>query len=262
MIVVAGQPPGKKRSGCLKAGLIALGLCLLVGGFLTAIVAILVLQAVSWLQNAGEPAMAAYEPLELSPGEQEDIDRVMQGIGEAKDHGSLYDEYVTPAVLNGALQKIIEDERRKGTAKPDAPLAVRGSFVDDCLALRLTLPAKQDQAAGAPPPGAPPLGLPERKYINARAVFELEIVDGVVVKAHVRQLTLRGREAPLLPRLVFNVLLWHWRTSSQQQKGSLQSGLSAVKLFRREGNRLHIILDGQRMIEQETHQGEPVRDNF
>ena len=261
--MIAPQPPPKKSSGCLKAALITAGICLAAGFFVTAIVVALVVQSVSWLQNAGEPTMATYEPLALSPGEEEDVERVMKGIGEAKDHGTLYDEYVTPAVFNGAVQKIIDEEHRKGTAKPDAPLAVRGSFVDDCMALKLTLPAKQEQAAAAPAaPAGPALPVPERKYINAQAVFDLEVVDGVVTKAHVRKLTLRGREAPLLPRLVFNVLLWYWRDTSRQQKGSLQSGLSAIKLLRREGNRLHITLDGQRMVEHEVHQGEPVKDNF
>jgi hypothetical protein len=228
-----------------------------VGAFLAAIVVILIWQSVSWLKNAAEPNMAQYEPLTMSLGEEEDVNRVINGINEAKQNGTVYDEYITPRVFNGALQKIIAGEQRKGKAKPDALLAARGAFVNDHLYLRVTVP-KTDEAGGQPQPqNAPAAILPQGRYINAEATFDLEIVEGEIIRAKVHTLVLRGREAPWLSRMVFNrFFIGGLKENSHKLKNDPANPFWAIKMLRREGDRLHVMLDGARMREQETKKGD------
>ena len=248
-----GPPSSGEQSRFWRNVLVGCGVAIAVGAFFTAIVVVLIWQSVSWLKNAGEPNMAQYEPVGLSRGEEEDVARVMSGINEAKQKGDIYDEYVTPRVFNGAVQKIIADEQRKGTAKPDAPLFLRGSFVDDRLSLRITLPAKTEQS-GSPQKtqNTSPAILPEGKYINAEVVFELEIVEGEIMRAKVHKLVLRGRDAPLLSRWVVNYKIGEIKEDSHKKKNDPANPFWAVKLLRRENDRLHVMLDGARMREQET----------
>jgi hypothetical protein len=247
---MSASPLAEKKSNFWRNLLIALGVIFAAGLFFVAVVVILIWQSVAWLQNAPESKMARYEELKLSPGEEEDVARVIAGVNEAKKEGSVYDEYVTPRVFDGAMERILEDERRKGKAKPDSPLAVRGAFTDGHMSLRLTLP-KVEQNAGAPQPkSASP---PEPRYINAEAVFDLEIVEGEVTRANVHKLVLRRREAPWLPLMVVRYMVGKAKEKSQKEKDDPVNPFWAIKLLRREGDRLHIMLDGARMKEQETH---------
>jgi hypothetical protein len=82
------ETPPKRKFGCLHGCL--LGLTVTV--FVIVVVVALIWQSVSWLKNAPEPTMAQYEPLNLSEGEVEDVNRVLAGIDEAKKAGADYDE--------------------------------------------------------------------------------------------------------------------------------------------------------------------------
>ncbi|MGD0091676.1 MAG: hypothetical protein ABSE73_17310 [Planctomycetota bacterium] len=242
-----------ENSGCWRRLLIALGIAVAAGAFLVFVLAILVWQSVAWLKNSGEPRMAEYEPLNLSPGEEEDVQRVMNGINEAKQKDTVYNEYMTTRVFNGAMQKIIEDEQRKATPKPDAPLFVRGAFVDGRMSMRFTIPVKPEETGGPPQPQKAAPGLvPERKYVNAEALFDLDIENGEILRAELHKLVLRGRDAPLLVRWVVSYLLGAEKARSHQQKDSPANHFRAIKLLRREGDRLHIMLDGARLREQDA----------
>src|SRR5437762_1009142 len=88
-------PP--KKMGCLKIFLWTAGITF----FLFIICVILVVQSVNWLKNAPETTAASYPALNISPGEEEDIHRIMTGIEQSKQRDALYEEFVTPAVFNG-----------------------------------------------------------------------------------------------------------------------------------------------------------------
>ncbi|HYG78277.1 MAG TPA: hypothetical protein VEK08_24960 [Planctomycetota bacterium] len=224
--------------GCFKFFLIIAGAC----AFAFLICGILVWQSVSWLKNAPDPVPATYEPLKLSGGEQEDVERVIIEIEKAKNAGKLYEDYVTPAVFNGLFEKIFEGERLKG--KKDVPLAFRVGLVDkDKLSLKFTSPIV-DQ----PSPDGKPL------YINAEIDFEVEIVDGELRKAKVHRLHLRKREAPLLSRMVVNWFVDQARMGTfkdKQGEDQMKEGLKSIKLLKRDGARIHFILDGKEMAAQE-----------
>jgi len=232
-------PPPKKSSGCLKAFLWVAGIVL----FLFIIVAILIWQSVSWLKNAPEPKIATYPALKLAPGEEEDVNRIIASIDQAKQRDALCEEYITPTVFNGLMEKILDGERAKG--KLDVPLFLRAGLVDsDKLELKITQPMKDEKA----PDGA-------ALFVNAEVVFRLEIVDGELRQANIDKLVLRGRDAPFLSRVVVNHLVAGIKAASQQDKNNTKENkLIAIKLLKRDGDRIHIILDGKTMREQDQQQ--------
>ncbi|MCY3022855.1 MAG: hypothetical protein NTW87_28070 [Planctomycetota bacterium] len=252
-------PP--RKHGCLPILALLAGLAV----FFVAVTGLIIWQSLGWLKNAPEERVATYEPLEISEGEREDVNRIMQAVDAAKTQGALVDEYVSPTVFNGVFQAIIEGEKRQGTANKDAPLFVRGSIVNGHMAVKLTTPVKDGQPATPPPePKTPMLVLPERKYINAEAVFDIEIVDGVITRANVHRLVLRDREAPLTSRLVLDyIVLAQWKKMSREEQNKPDNKLAAVKLLRLEGGRVHIVLDGLKLAEAERRQQhEPVQGEF
>lgn len=260
--------PPKKKLGCLKIFLILCG----IAAFFITIAVILVVQAVSWLKNAAEAAPVSYPPLQVSPGEQEDVDRIFKGLEAASERGAVFDEYVTPAVFNAVFEKIIEGERQKPNAKKnEGPVTIRAAFAGDKLAVKTSFYAEENgekppkgkdkpkpktdgkETLEQDPPAPRPAPEPP-KYINAEAVFELEIEEGEITKLSVDSVKLRGREAPFLPRVVLNFFLSQLKEKSRLEKTNPGNKLSAVKLLKREGERLHIIVDGKRMHDAENIQ--------
>jgi hypothetical protein len=231
--------PKQSMSGCLKVFLWVAGFL----AFIFLIIAILVWQSISWLKNAPESKIATYPALKMSPGEEEDINRVIAAIEQAKARDGLCEEYITANVFNGLLEKILEGDRAKG--KKDVPLFLRAALAEDNkLELKVTQPMKDGEKAGD---GSP-------LYVNVEVVFQLEIVDGELRQANVDKLVLRGREAPFLSRVVVNQVVKGIKAESQQNKNSKDNKLAAIKLLRRDGERIHIILDGKKLREQEQEQ--------
>jgi hypothetical protein len=237
-------------SGCLKLFLAGLGAV----AFITIIIGLLIWQSVSWLMNAAEPVAAQVAPLKLSEGEQEDVLRIIQRVNAAKATGELVEEYLTPTVFNGVMEKTLETDRVKG--KKDVPLWVRGSFAGTTdMQLQMTIPMEQTQPPPATPVPAQPANQPptppQKMYINTDVTFQLVVVDGAIEKAHIDSVILRGRQAPLLPRWVLSYFVDQLRTKTQQQRNAPNNRLAPVKLLRRDGDRLHVILDGKKLKEQE-----------
>jgi len=231
-------PPGptKGMSGCLKLLLVVAGIL----AFLMLIVGIVVWQVVSWFSNMVQPQPVTYAPLTLSAGEQEDVQRILQGLTEAKQKGMEFDEYVTPQVFNGVVERILQGERDKG--KKDVPLGFRGSFDGTAMKVQLSAVADQKQLDTA---GKQNATIPY--YVNGEATFDLEVADGEAKSIKVQSLKLGGREAPA-------ILMWVIRTqvdeALKQQKIKNKNGenpFGAVKVLKREGDRLHLVLDGKKM---------------
>lgn len=228
--------PAQGMSGCLKILLIVAGflaLCMLIVG-------IIVWQIVSWLSNMVQPTPATFTPLAISAGEKQDVDRILQGLTDAKQKGLEFDEYVTPTVFNGVLERILQAERDKG--KTDVPLGVRAGFENGSMTIQFSAKADQKQLDTAGKQGAT---IPY--YMNGSAKFDLEIVDGAPKKIAVQSLKLGGREAPAL---ILWVIRTHLDEAVKQQNFKNPQGenpFGAIKLLKREGDRLHLILDGKKI---------------
>lgn len=234
------QQQPKKSSGCLKVFLIVAGVVV----FCILVVGIMIYQSVSWLSNAPETSATVYPPLTFSEGEQEDIDRVIVSVDQAKRKQTVVEETsITPAVFNGVIQRILDGERAKHPQKKDIPLAIRGDFDSGQMHLKITMPVPPEKA----PKGSPKSPL----FINGEAWFNIEIVEGEIKQLSIDRILIRGKDAPFLARVFLNHFIDIARQENQRLKKSPENPLSAIKLLKREGDRLHIILDGKRMFEQE-----------
>jgi hypothetical protein len=220
----SGTAPAKKW-GCLKGCLIAAGVCTL----LFCLMAFWVYRSISWLANAVEPQPPSCSPLALTEDEKEDVAQVMRLIYEAKTQKNLADISVTPAVFNGVVEKFIEDARKKN--KPDAPVFLRGAFNGTMLNVKIAAPVnvqKNPEKAG--------------QYYNVEADFDFEVVDGVITKANVHSMRLKGEEAPWLALKIAN-----WVFEAFKKESAKQSKFPVIKLLKREGDDLHVVLDGAKM---------------
>jgi hypothetical protein len=220
----------KKGWGCVTWLMIGAGIAAL----LMIIVGVLVMQAVNWVKNA---SVAVYPKLELSPGEREDVRRVVGQIDQAKRQGTVFEDRISPAVFNGVMERIIEDQRLKGEIKKDAQIFIRLSFESDGALLRVTHPAK-DFDTKADIPGM---------YYNAEALFDLEIVEGELKNIEIKKLRLRGQEPPWLARKILYHHLENVKVESSKNKSAPENDLAVFKLLRRDGDRIHIIIDGKKM---------------
>jgi len=231
-------PPGptKGMSGCLKLLLIVAGIL----AFFMLIVGIVVWQVVSWVTNMVQPQPVAFAPMTLSAGEQEDVQRILQGLNDAKQKGLEFDEYLTPQVFNGTLERLLQGERDKG--KQDVPVGVRGAIEGG--AMRVQFSAKADQKA-LETAGKQNATTPF--YVNGEVTFDLEIADGQAKVVKLESLKLGGRQAPA-------ILMWIIRKQVDEalklqnvKKGNGENPFGAVKVLKREGDRLHLVLDGKKI---------------
>lgn len=193
-----GTPPRSSSFGCLKILAIAAGvLALLLITF-----GVLVWQSISWAKNAPENKIASYPPLNLSDGEKEDVDRILGKLGTAQKDKAIVDEYVSPEVFNGVMDKIIQGEKLKPKkkAKKEQPLFFRGGFSGQDLELKITVPAP-DAGNGSPnstSTGTNTSVTPE--YVNADVVFDLEVVDGKFTVLDLKRVLVHDQPPPLFAR--------------------------------------------------------------
>lgn len=228
--------PAQGMSGCLKALLIVAGFL----AFCMLIVGIIVWQVVSWVSNMVQPTPTNFTPLTLSAGEQEDVQRILQGLTDAKQKRQEFDEYVTPTVFNGVLERILQGERDKG--KKDVPIGVRAGFDGGLMTIQFSAQADQKQLDTAGKQGAT---IPY--YMNGEAKFDVEIVDGEPKNIAVESLKLGGREAPAVIMWVIRTQLNEALQQKNYKKPSGENPFEGIRLLKREGDRLHLILDGKKI---------------
>jgi hypothetical protein len=229
-----------------KSGISCLGIVAIFAGIFAVvllIIGILVWQAVSWIKNAPESSMSITDKVKLEPGEQEDATRIIHELDDvAKKKGNLVDESATLATLNGIVQFIIEEEAKKSPQKPDNAVAARFAFKGDGYNARIVMPAR-DADTGAVIPGM---------FINVDVDFDAEIVDGKFTKLEVHRVALANKEAPLFARMFINFgvkAMREGKINDDAKQKDFQDGMKAIRLLKREGERIHLIVDGK-MIEE------------
>jgi hypothetical protein len=231
------KPASKGMSGCVKALLIVVGL------FACAMLAIgiFVWQLVSWINNTTELQPATYPPIMLSAGEKEDVQRVLEALSSAKTNGTEFDEYVTPTVFNGALEQIFEGERAKG--KKDVPVAMRFALTPDAITTRFTAIVTAEKAGKTDLPADTPL------YVNVEGAFDIEIEDGRLKSAEIKSVKVGSKDTPWLINWVVKQKLKESRDLAKVNADEENNPLRAVKLLKREGDRIHIVLNGKKIPE-------------
>jgi hypothetical protein len=228
-----------------KRGISCMGIIAIFSGIfavLLLIVGILVWQAVSWIKNAPEATMSITDKVKLEPGEEEDANRIIHEIDDvSKKKGNLIDESTTLNVLNGIVQFIIEEEAKKSPQKPDNAIAARFALKGDGYNAKVVMPAR-DADTGAVIPGM---------FLNIDVDFDAEIVDGKFTKLEVHRFALGNKEAPLAARvfLYFGAKGMREGKVDDDKQKDFQDGMKAIRLLKREGERIHLIVDGKQAAE-------------
>jgi len=228
----AAMPEKQSSFGCLKILIIMAAFVAVV----LLIFGILVWNTIAWFQNSPEPKMASYPPLQLSAGEKEDVSRIITELGTATQSGTDVDEYVTAQVFNGVLEKIMEDERKKKTAKADAPLNFRAAVVSNGFEVKVTVPYT-DQSTKQ---------VMQNMYVNIDVVGDIEIANGHIAELNISKLTLKDEQAPLLARMFYGRI-----TEALKADQEKKAEFGPIKTLKREGERVHFVLDGKKLKEQE-----------
>ena len=230
--------PQKKSSfGCLKILLIVAGII----AVMVIIFAILVWQTISWFTNAAEPTMATYAPLTLSDGEKEDVNRVYTKLMTAQPNKALVDEYVTPEVFNGVVEKYIESLKTKNKSTANDKTIFRASFSGDDYEVKFTNSVNE-------------AGSSTQKFVNIDMFFDCEMEDGKFKKLDVKQVVMHDRPVPFFARLYLSTITKALETTGKAPESATQPGqknpmedFKVIKLLKREGNKIHVILDGAKM---------------
>jgi hypothetical protein len=221
------DPEEKKKSswGCcfLKVVGVVVVLALIAG----AVFGYFAVQSGKWLESAQESAPAAYPPLAVSAGEQEDVQRLLQRINTAKTDKTVIDETITPMVFNGVVDKIIQGEKDKGK-DPDMD-AFRLGVDGDHFTVTATKKVKDKMGA--------------TKYANIQATFDCEIEEGKINKLDVQKVVAGGNEAPFSVKSVLAVGIEAFKKGVNDNTSPEANKFKAFKLVKREGDRLHIIID-------------------
>lgn len=222
---MANETKPKSSLGCclLKVFLVLMVLGLIGAGLL----GYGVYRTASWFSEMAEAAPTTYPPLAISTGENQDINRIITELHESKSSKEVIDESITPNVFNGLIDKILNEEKKNGKT-PDVT-AVRGGFEGEHFALEFSGIGKGKQAG---------------QFINGKATFDLEVVDGEIKNARIHSLKVGGRDAPwAVLAFVNNFIISKLSAPNDPETREAAEGLKAFKLFKREGDRLHVILD-------------------
>ena len=224
------NPKPKPKSSCGCCFLKILAVCLVLGAIVSGVVGYFVYTSVSWFATAVETTPATYAPLEVSAGEQQDVDRVIQKLQAGKTQKDPIDETISPAVFNGIIAQIMQGEKDKGKKS-------------DLEAFRLSIEGDHFQVALTTKTQNPDKNNPGTAYLNIKSSFDLEIADGKIVDMTVHSLEAGGKEAPSWFKLFANKMLDGVRDGTNKGTDENLKKLSVIKLLKRDGDRLHVILD-------------------
>lgn len=230
------KPKSKSSCGCCFLKILAV--CFVLGIIVAGVAGYFVYNSVAWFATAAETAPATYPPLEISAGEQQDVERVIQKLQAGKTQKDAIDETISPAVFNGIIAQIMQGEKDKGK-KSDLE-EFRLNIEGDHFQVALTTKT-QSQDKNNPGPA----------YLNLKSSFDLEIADGKIVDMTVHSLAAGGKEAPSWFKLFANKMLEGVRDGTNKGTDENLKKLNVIKLLKRDGDRLHVILDPSKFDQPE-----------
>jgi hypothetical protein len=234
------REPAGRLHGCLLALLVALA-----GLFTIAvIVGVLCWQSASWLKNAPAAEAADYAPVALSETELKDVTQVLVDLRSAANEGHDFDARLSPQVVNGVLERILNDAHAKGDEK--APLFLRLAFEGARTRVAFTVPVKEKTSATG-------------KYINGEVAFKLGVENGRFTELAADEVVLNGRKAPLVARIVIGFFLDKLRQENANPQSPEYGKLKVLKLLQQEDSRVHVILDGKVLQTDAQKQTTPLK---
>jgi len=181
----------------------------------------------SWIENAAESTPAALPQVRLSQEEEEGVGRLYASYEACWKEKKDLDLVLTPAQFNRIMEDQVRKEKAKGTGEKGPE------------AMQLAFEGRETVVRGAAPVRERP-GM----YYNFEVRGEVAVDHGHAAWS-LGAIRLRGQEAPwgalIAARIAIGRLLSEQKDRFAKGEDSL---FSRIKLLRREGDKVHLILDG------------------
>jgi hypothetical protein len=229
---MASEKPGSSVGCCILKIVAVMGAFALM---VALVMGIFAWRAVSWVAHIPESAPANHPPLVISEGEKEDVSRVRQKLQVPEHDRGLLDESIKPIVLNGVIETLLKEWHAQNKDLPAQ--VIRTNFDGDLMKVEGTWKDVDKQG--------------QTIYYNIVATFDLEIEEGKINKLALHKFSAGGREAPALVPFFINRVLSSFKEAVNNNTAKEAKKFEVVKLLRREGDYIHIILDKAK-FEQET----------
>ena len=220
--VPATQPP-RSRLGCFWKGfLISLAVLLLI----VLLVGWQAYRTKSWIENGAESTPATPPQVRLSAEEEQGLNETRSSYEASYREKKDFDAVLTPAQFN----RIVEDQIRNERAAGKQP---------GVEALQLAFEGRETVVRGAAPVRERP-GM----YHNFEVRGEVAVDHGHAAWS-LGAIRLRGQEPPWAALVVARIAIGKKLTEQEELFTKGQDSLfSRIKLLRREGDKVHLILDG------------------
>ncbi|MCZ7643711.1 MAG: hypothetical protein M5U26_00260 [Planctomycetota bacterium] len=217
----SAQPPKKKSGlGCWLWVLIFLGLFLLAVG----ICVYSVVSTFKWIENAAESAPQQVPAVNLSDPQVLDLQQTYLKYRACYLEKKDFEAMLTFDQLNHIIQE--EKKKQENRQDPEAKDRIHFETAGDAIRTRFT---HYDKDTG--------------RYLNVECVGNAYIENRQLTLT-IDSLKMAGKEAPWGVRKLAN-----WFVSAvkeeQSKKSDEQNPLRFIKLLKREGDKIHVILDGQ-----------------
>ena len=192
---------------------------------LVIIAVIMVVNTVNWVKNAPQAQPAVYSNAPLNPQQKGELFKIHM------DHRAAYaakkdlEISFTTELANAWIAEEIRKNKKGGQPNEAEGADVR--FDGDKTVIRFTV--KQ----------------PDGKFLNFEVRGEPSFENGVF-KGNVEQIKMAGQEPPLLARMWLNAFVDAAKRGEfkDPDKPNAKSPFEALKLVRREGDRIRVIIDG------------------
>lgn len=224
-----GMPP--KRRGMSFGCQIVLVVCGLLALTVIALV-ISTYNAVQWMQQGVEATPTQYPAVELAPAEEMDLVSHQVTFDRAQRNGNDFDATFTPKLFNEFLRR--EAKKKKEAWENDPFEGGDVTFLDDGIKFRATW---KD---------------PNNQYVNLIVTGDFAIEEGIV-RARLDTLKLAGRDAPWVAMWIARKALSAAESGQFTKNGKpdphYERFKKMFKLLKREGDKIHVILDGDALKE-------------
>lgn len=206
---------------------VVLGFALLFLAIVVVGVAVVV-HSLAWFGNAVQKTAAQYPVPTLSATEELELQRIGAQYRTCYNEKQDFEIRFSPNQLNVFVDREITRKKEDETLQPDEPVAFNLALEKDHTVLKLCVPTDDGQ------------------FIN------LEVAGNVLVKDRRVQIRLDkaklgGKEAPWLVMQVFRYLARQLSTGKTKNSPELDEFLNRVKLLERDGDKIHLIMDGKNL---------------
>ncbi|MCW8131666.1 MAG: hypothetical protein KIS92_15070 [Planctomycetota bacterium] len=220
----SGAAPKKRMSSGCQVALGCLGIIALV----VVVVALIIGASISWLSNGREAAMSVYPAPALTTGQQFEMGKIHADHLKAYHGKTDWDVVFTPELFNAFAAEQIRKKKADGTFQKGEAEGVELQFQGNDTVLRFSYAERKE-------PG----------FYNFELRGDPHIENGKFL-GRVDKVILAGKESPWLARKIIDSFVEAARKGelkNEQSANPQENPLAGVKLLRREGDKIHFIVE-------------------